>query len=68
MEKTSNPRVTCPYLDSYVGQSVMVIGKVMQLRGETAIIDADGNITAHLNRVCVFRQLMGESTRGPYHD
>lgn len=29
----------------------MVVGKVQQLRGEEAIIDADGNITVHLNRV-----------------
>jgi hypothetical protein len=38
-----------------VGKSVIVVGKVIQLRGEEAIIDADGNITAHLNRVsCCF--------------
>lgn len=29
----------------------MVVGKVSQLRGDQAIVDADGNITAHLNRV-----------------
>jgi replication factor A3 len=50
MEAIANPRITCPYLNSYVGKSVIVVGKVIQLRGEEAIIDADGNITAHLNR------------------
>lgn len=55
MEAIANPRITCAYLNSYVGKSVIVVGKVIQLRGEEAIIDADGNITAHLNRVsCCF--------------
>lgn len=51
MEAISTPRVTCAYLNMYVGRNVMVVGKVQQLRGEEAIIDADGNITVHLNRV-----------------
>ncbi|KAH6640866.1 replication factor A protein 3 [Chaetomium tenue] len=50
MEAIANPRITCAYLNSYVGKNVIVVGKVIQLRGEEAIIDADGNITAHLNR------------------
>ncbi|KAL2019982.1 hypothetical protein VTK56DRAFT_8982 [Thermocarpiscus australiensis] len=50
MEATSTPRVTCAYLNSYVGKNVIVVGKVIQLRGDEALIDADGNITAHLNR------------------
>ncbi|KAJ9139482.1 hypothetical protein NKR23_g7955 [Pleurostoma richardsiae] len=50
MESTSTPRITCPYLDSYISRNVMVVGKVAQLRGEQAVLDADGNITAHLNR------------------
>jgi hypothetical protein len=51
MEATSNPRITCGYLNSYVGKSVIIVGKVIQLRGDEALIDADGNITVHLNRV-----------------
>jgi len=51
MEATSTPRVSGPFLDNYVGRNVMVVGKVVQLRGDQAIIDADGNVTAHLNRV-----------------
>jgi len=54
MEAASTPRVTCAYLDSYVGKVVMIVGKVLQLRGEEAVIDADGNVTAHLNRVSFF--------------
>ncbi|KAK3359248.1 replication factor A protein 3 [Lasiosphaeria hispida] len=50
MEATSTPRITCTYLNSYVGKNVLVVGKVVQLRGDEAIIDADGNITAHLHR------------------
>lgn len=46
------PRITSRYLDSFVGQVVMIVGKVAQLRGDTAVVDSDGNITAQLNRVC----------------
>lgn len=51
MEATSTPRITCPYLNSYVGKNVIIVGKVVQLRGDEALIDADGSITAYLNRV-----------------
>ncbi|KAK3373710.1 replication factor A protein 3 [Lasiosphaeria ovina] len=52
MEASSTARITCSYLDSYVGKNVIVVGKVVQIRGDEAVIDADGNITAHLNREC----------------
>ncbi|EON97600.1 putative dna replication factor a subunit ssb3 protein [Phaeoacremonium minimum UCRPA7] len=45
----ATPRITCPYLDSYVGRNVMLVGKVTQLRGDSATLDADGNVTALLN-------------------
>ncbi|KAL1835858.1 hypothetical protein VTJ49DRAFT_5966 [Mycothermus thermophilus] len=51
MEAIASPRITCAYLNNYVGKNVTIVGKVLQLRGEEALIDADGNITAHLNRV-----------------
>ena len=54
MEAASTPRITSAYLDSYVGKNVIIVGKVTQLRGEEATIDADGSITAHLNRVSLF--------------
>ncbi|KKY36282.1 putative dna replication factor a subunit ssb3 [Diaporthe ampelina] len=50
MESQPTPRITAPYLDSYQGRNVIIVGRVVQLRGEAAVIDADGNITAHLNR------------------
>jgi hypothetical protein len=34
-----------------VGKNVILVGKVVQIRGDEALIDADGNVTAHLNRV-----------------
>ncbi|TQN73446.1 Replication factor A protein 3 [Colletotrichum shisoi] len=49
-EPTSTPRITAQYLDSYVGRNVMLVGKVLQLRGDSAVLDADGNVTAILNR------------------
>jgi replication factor A3 len=55
MEQSSTPRVTSGLLDHYVGRNVIVVGKVTQLRGETATLDADGNVTAHLNRVSAKR-------------
>jgi len=55
MDQTSTPRITCPYLNNYVGKNVMIVGKVLQLRGDMATLDADGNVTAHLNRVCSVR-------------
>jgi len=51
MEQRSNPRVTAPYLNAFVGRSVLIVGQVMQLRGENAVINADGQIEAILNRV-----------------
>lgn len=52
MDNQSTPRATAPYLEHYVGRNVTVVGKVVQLRGEEAVIDADGSISARLNRVC----------------
>ncbi|KAJ4423544.1 hypothetical protein N0V82_001869 [Gnomoniopsis sp. IMI 355080] len=50
MESQSTPRITAPYLDRYIGRNVTIIGRVDQLRGEEATIDADGHIKAYLNR------------------
>ncbi|SPO06880.1 related to single-stranded DNA binding protein 12k chain [Cephalotrichum gorgonifer] len=49
-EPTSTPRITAQYLDSFAGQNVMVVGKIVQLRGDSAIMDSAGNITLNLNR------------------
>ncbi|KAI1125096.1 replication factor A protein 3-domain-containing protein [Nemania abortiva] len=49
MESVSTPRISADMLDSYVGQNVIVVGKVMQLRGESALLDANGQVNAILN-------------------
>ena len=51
MENSSTPRVNARYLDSYVGRNVMLVGKVQQLRGEQAVMDAAGPVQLLLNRV-----------------
>ncbi|KAI3321741.1 replication factor A protein 3-domain-containing protein [Xylariaceae sp. AK1471] len=50
MESVSTPRISANMLDSYVGQNVIVVGKVMQLRGDSAVLDANGQVNAILNR------------------
>jgi replication factor A3 len=45
------PRITQPYLDSFTSQTVRFVGKVLQLRGDQATIDAGGQVIAILNRV-----------------
>ncbi|RFU71819.1 replication factor a 3, partial [Trichoderma arundinaceum] len=49
-EQMSAPRITASYLDSFVGRVVTIVGKVTQLRGDQATIDADGVVTILLNR------------------
>ncbi|RYP04906.1 hypothetical protein DL765_010008 [Monosporascus sp. GIB2] len=50
MEPVSTPRISGQLIGSYVGRNVMIVGKVLQLRGDSAIIDAEGQITIMLNR------------------
>ncbi|KAG5986399.1 hypothetical protein E4U43_005523 [Claviceps pusilla] len=49
-EQLSAPRITASYLENFQGRHVTIVGKVTQLRGEQATIDADGVVTLHLNR------------------
>ncbi|KKO98650.1 hypothetical protein THAR02_09235 [Trichoderma harzianum] len=49
-EQMSSPRITASYLDNFVGDVVTIVGKVTQLRGDQATIDADGVVTILLNR------------------
>ncbi|KAL6849062.1 hypothetical protein ACO1O0_008592 [Amphichorda felina] len=49
-EQLSTPRITAPYLDSFVGRLVLLVGKVTQLRGDQATLDSDGTVTVILNR------------------
>jgi hypothetical protein len=48
----ATPRITAPYLEQFSHQTVRILGKVRQLRGETATIDAGGQISVFLTRVC----------------
>lgn len=50
-EATSTPRITAQLLDNYVGQNVMIVGTIVQLRGDTAIMDSAGNVNLALDRV-----------------
>ncbi|XXH00185.1 54S ribosomal protein yml6, mitochondrial [Hypoxylon texense] len=52
MESTSTPRISAALLDSFVGHNVIIVGKVSQLRGDIAFLDADGQVQANLNRDC----------------
>lgn len=47
----STPRITAEYLQQFSHKTVRILGKVTQLRGEMATIDAGGQIQVHLNRV-----------------
>ncbi|PNY29306.1 Uncharacterized protein TCAP_00775 [Tolypocladium capitatum] len=49
-EQLSSPRITAQYLDSFVGRLVTIVGRVTQLRGDQATLDADGTVTVVLNR------------------
>ncbi|TKA29279.1 hypothetical protein B0A50_03789 [Salinomyces thailandicus] len=46
----TTPRITAPYLEQFSHATVRILGKVRQLRGEQATIDANGNIEVRLNR------------------
>jgi replication factor A3 len=50
-DSVSTPRINSQYLDAFTGKTVIIVGKVTQLRGESAIIDSEGAVTALLNRV-----------------
>ncbi|KAI1266717.1 hypothetical protein F5Y18DRAFT_382388 [Xylariaceae sp. FL1019] len=45
MDSVSTPRISASMLDSHVGANVMVVGQVIQLRGETALLNAGGQIS-----------------------
>jgi replication factor A3 len=51
MDHPQTPRILAPHLSNFQHRIVRVLGKVVQLRGEQAVIDAGGNIDVILNRV-----------------
>ncbi|KAK8189422.1 replication factor A protein 3 [Phyllosticta capitalensis] len=46
----ATPRINAKYLENFKHQTVRILGKVTQLRGEEATIDASGPVNLHLNR------------------
>ncbi|KAI5836862.1 replication factor A protein 3 [Morchella snyderi] len=44
------PRINAPLLERFQGRVVRIVGKVLELHGETATIDSHGTIVAHLDR------------------
>lgn len=52
MDHPQTPRIMAPHLQQFQHKGVVrILGKVVQLRGEKAVIDAGGNIDVMLNRV-----------------
>ena len=47
----ATPRINASYLESFANRNVRLVGKVTQLRGDTATVDAGGPVTVILNRV-----------------
>jgi mevalonate pyrophosphate decarboxylase len=54
----ATPRITAPYLEQFSHQTVRILGKVRQLRGEQATIDAGGQVSVFLNRVSLMNTLL----------
>ncbi|KAF2126944.1 ssDNA binding protein-like protein Ssb3 [Dothidotthia symphoricarpi CBS 119687] len=50
MDHPQTPRVLATHLANFQHRIVRVLGTVVQLRGETAVIDAGGQIDVILNR------------------
>ncbi|EUC45612.1 hypothetical protein COCMIDRAFT_95159 [Bipolaris oryzae ATCC 44560] len=50
MDHPQTPRIIAPHLSEFQHRIVRILGKVVQLRGETAVIDAGGNIDVILTR------------------
>jgi len=51
MTLEQTPRILAPHLQAFQHKLVRMLGKVLQLRGDTAVIDAGGNVDLILNRV-----------------
>ncbi|KAL9083981.1 MAG: hypothetical protein Q9159_005474 [Coniocarpon cinnabarinum] len=48
----ATPRINASYLESFANRNVRLVGKVKELRGDTATLDAGGLVTVILNRDC----------------
>ncbi|MCJ1461941.1 hypothetical protein MMC07_000541 [Pseudocyphellaria aurata] len=50
MTSEATPRINAKYLDAFANRTVRILGKVVTLRGESAVVEANGAIVVHLNR------------------
>lgn len=51
----ATPRINASLLEQFSNRTVRILGKVIDLRGDTAVVDAGGQITVLLSRVRVSR-------------
>jgi replication factor A3 len=61
MDHPQTPRILAPHLQQFQHRIVRILGKVVQLHGETAVIDAGGNVDLILNRVRGNHGMIGEA-------
>ena len=54
MATEATPRINARYLESFTNSTIRILGKVVSLRGESATIDANGQVQVYLNRVGLF--------------
>lgn len=52
MDHPQTPRILASHLSNFQHRIVRILGKVVQLKGDTAVIDAGGQVDVILNRVC----------------
>lgn len=64
MASDATPRINAKYLDAFANKTVRVLGKVVSLRGETAMLEANGSIVVHLNRVRATLPSPSDSQKG----
>ncbi|KAL9054443.1 MAG: hypothetical protein Q9162_004165 [Coniocarpon cinnabarinum] len=52
----ATPRINASYLESFANRNVRLVGKVKELRGDTATLDAGGLVTVILNRKLMYER------------
>ncbi|OAL48988.1 replication factor A protein 3 [Pyrenochaeta sp. DS3sAY3a] len=50
MDHPQTPRILASHLSNFQHRIVRILGKVVQLKGDTAVIDAGGQVDVILNR------------------
>lgn len=44
----THPRINASLVPQFIGKKVRIIGQIRNLQGETAVLDASGEVTVHL--------------------